>query len=196
MAVRLRRRTLFRVASAAPVHRVCARREAHTSLPLSSRSPRRLDNAMLPPGTLRQREPRYVQRPRMQAVAYCTRFAALRKWTPRPSPSTPSSRPSASAAQRSKPRKETSRPRARKRSTTPSAPTKRVQEARTDLELCKLDLEAAQLEIDERAHADQAKIEQLEAQLREAQTSATEEERTTYELGWRSSRPSNEWPTN
>ena len=38
-----------------------------------------------------------------------------------------------------------------------------LNEAKTDLELCKLDLEAAQLEIDERAHADQAKIEQLEA---------------------------------
>ena len=54
-----------------------------------------------------------------------------------------------------------------------------LNEAKTDLELCKLDLEAAQLEIDERAHAEQTKIEQLEAQLREAQTSATEEERTT-----------------
>ena len=54
-----------------------------------------------------------------------------------------------------------------------------LNEAKTDLELCKLDLEAAQLEIDERAHADQAKVEQLEAQLRDAQTSATEEERTT-----------------
>ena len=54
-----------------------------------------------------------------------------------------------------------------------------LHEARTDLELCKLDLEAAQLEVDERAHADQAKIDQLEAQLRDAQTSATAEERTT-----------------
>ena len=54
-----------------------------------------------------------------------------------------------------------------------------LNEAKTDLELCKLDLEAAQLEVDERAPADQAKIEELEAQLREAQTSATEEERTT-----------------
>ena len=54
-----------------------------------------------------------------------------------------------------------------------------LNEAKTDLELCKLDLEAAQLEIDERAHADQTKVAQLEAQLRDAQTSATEEERTT-----------------
>ncbi len=45
--------------------------------------------------------------------------------------------------------------------------------ARTDLELCKLDLEAAQLEIDERAHAEATKVAQLEAQLREAQTCAT-----------------------
>jgi hypothetical protein len=54
-----------------------------------------------------------------------------------------------------------------------------LQEAKTDLELCKLDLEAAQLEIDERAHAEETKVAQLEAQLRDAQTSATEEERTT-----------------
>ena len=54
-----------------------------------------------------------------------------------------------------------------------------LNEAKTDLELCKLDLEAAQLEIDERAHAEETKVAQLEAQLRDAQTSATEEERTT-----------------
>ena len=54
-----------------------------------------------------------------------------------------------------------------------------LHEARTDLELCKLDLEAAQLEVDERAHVEQTKVAQLEAQLRDAQTSATEEERTT-----------------
>ena len=53
-----------------------------------------------------------------------------------------------------------------------------LNEAKTDLELCRLDLEAAQLEVDERAHAEQTKIEQLEAQLRDAQTSATAEERT------------------
>ena len=35
-----------------------------------------------------------------------------------------------------------------------------LNEAKTDLELCKLDLEAAQLEVDERAHADQTKIDQ------------------------------------
>ena len=45
--------------------------------------------------------------------------------------------------------------------------------AKTDLELCKLDLEAAQLEIDERAHAEETKGAQLEAQLRDAQPSAT-----------------------
>ena len=54
-----------------------------------------------------------------------------------------------------------------------------LHEARTDLELCKLDLEAAQLELDERAHAEETKVAQLEAQLRDAQTSATAEERTT-----------------
>ena len=54
-----------------------------------------------------------------------------------------------------------------------------LHEARTDLELCKLDLEAAQLEVDERAHVEQTKVAQLEAQLRDAQTSATAEERTT-----------------
>ena len=54
-----------------------------------------------------------------------------------------------------------------------------LHEARTDLELCKLDLEAAQLEVDERKHEEQTKVAQLEAQLRDAQTSATAEERTS-----------------
>ena len=80
------------------------------------------------------------------AVAYVhTGFAALRKWTPQPSPSTPSSRPSASAAQRSKPQMRDLEAACQEALDEAKRSNEALNEAKTDLELCKLDLEAAQL---------------------------------------------------
>ena len=118
-----------------------------------------------------------------------TGFAALRKWTPQPSPSKPSSPPSASAARSARSR--TKGPRGRvPRSARRGQALQRVSTRGQDRPRAVQARPRGGAIGDRRARPrGSSKVAQLEAQLRDAQTSATEEERTTYELGWRSSKP-------